>query len=240
MEVFNIRLEFDPQVIDNTLEQCIREQRKASVFVVDANVISIAQKDLTYREIVRNSTVNACDGSSIAVMVRKIHGGEPQVYSGPELFMHYIEKPYKHVLLGNTAAKVERIRTTAAEKGLDLDITHVDLPFVGVDEFDYPGIAARINEIQPDIVWVSLGAPKQEIFISRILPYVDRGVFVAIGAAFSFYTGDLHRTNKTVGGLRLRWLERIFKEPKKQLRRVWTILRALPKMYFEEKKRARK
>ena len=138
------------------------------------------------------------------------------------------------------AAKVERIRTTAAEKGLDLDITHVDLPFVGVDEFDYPGIAARINEIQPDIVWVSLGAPKQEIFISRILPYVDRGVFVAIGAAFSFYTGDLHRTNKTIGGLRLRWLERIFKEPKKQLRRVWTILRALPKMYFEEKKRARK
>lgn len=239
MEIFNIRLEFDPKVIDETIETCIRERRKASVCVVDANVIAIAQKDPKYREIVRGATVNACDGSSIAVLAKKIYGGNPQVYSGPELFLRYIEKPYKHVLLGNTAAKVERIRTTAAEKGLELDITHVDLPFVGVDEFDYPGIAARINEIAPDIVWVSLGAPKQETFVANILPYVDRGVLIAIGAAFSFYTGDLHRTNKTIGGLRLRWLERIFKEPKKQLKRVGNILLTLPKMYMQEKKKAK-
>ncbi len=240
MDVFNIRLEFDPKVIDATIERCIRERRKASISVVDGNVLAIAQQDLQYREIIRNTTVNACDGSSIAVMVKKIYGGEPQVYAGPELFLNYIERPYRHVLLGNTRAKVEKIRAAAAEKGIALDMQHVDLPFVGVEAFDYKAIAARINEIQPDIVWVSLGAPKQETFIANILPYVDQGVFIGIGAAFSFYTGELHRTNKTVGGLRLRWLERIFKEPRKQLKRVGNILLTLPKMYREEKKRAKK
>ena len=60
-----------------------------------------------------------------------------------------------------------------------------------------------------------------------------------IGAAFDFYTGDLHNNKKEIGGLRFIWLERIFKEPKKQLSRVGKFLLMMPKMYFEEKKKAK-
>jgi N-acetylglucosaminyldiphosphoundecaprenol N-acetyl-beta-D-mannosaminyltransferase len=107
-------------------------------------------------------------------------------------------------------------------------------------QFDYEGIAKQINEINPDIVWVSLGAPKQETFISNIFPYVNQGVLFGIGAAFNFYTGDLHNNKKEIGGLRFIWLERIFKEPKKQLKRVGGYLMMVPQMYFEEKRKAKK
>lgn len=239
MEVFNIHIEFDSQVFRDTVEQYIREKKKAYVCVVDANVITIAQKDLKYREIIKSATINTCDGSSISKMVNSIYGTKYSAFNGPELFEYYIERPYKHVLVGNKSAKVEQIKAKVKKKGLELDMQHVDVPFVPVEQFDYPTIAKQINELKPDIVWVSLGAPKQETFISNIFPYMDQGVFFGIGAAFNFYTGDLHNNKKEIGGLRFIWLERIFKEPRKQLKRVGNYLLIMPKMYIEERRKAK-
>ena len=239
MDVFNIHIEFDSQVFRDTVEQHIKEKKKAYVCVVDANVITIAQKDLKYREIVKNATINTCDGSSISRMVNKIYGTHYHAYNGPELFEYYIERPYKHVLLGNKASKVEQIKAKVAEKGLYLDMTHVDVPFIPVDQFDYPAIAKQINELKPDIVWVSLGAPKQETFISNIFPYIEQGVLFGIGAAFNFYVGDIKQPKFHIGAFRFIWLDRIFREPKKQLSRIWGALTVYPKLYREEKKRAK-
>ena len=240
MEVFNIHIEFDSDVFKATVEKYIQEKKKAYVCVVDANVITIAQKDLKYREIVKNATINTCDGSSISKMVNMIYGTHYHAFNGPEAFEYYIEKPYKHLLVGNTREKVEQIKEFVNQKGVDVDLQHLDVPFVPVDQFDYEGLAAQINEIKPDIVWVSLGAPKQETFISNIFPYVNQGVFFGIGAAFNFYTGDLHNNKKEIGGLRFIWLERIFKEPKKQLKRVGGYLMQMPKMFLEEKRKAKR
>lgn len=240
MDIFNIHIEFDPNVFCKAVEDYIDKKQKAYVCVVDANVITIAQKDLRYREIVNAANINTCDGSSISKMANSIYGTNYSAFNGPELFEYYIERPYKHVLVGNTQKKVEQIKAKVAEKGLELNLIHVDVPFVHVEDFDYGSIAKKINELKPDIVWVSLGAPKQEVFIYNIFPYINQGVFLGIGAAFNFYTGDLHNNKKEIHGLRFIWLERIFKEPKKQLNRVGKFLLTVPKMYWEEKKKAKK
>lgn len=240
MDVFNIHIEFDSQVYRDTVERHIQEKRKAYSCVVDGNVLTIAQKDLKYREIVKNATINTCDGSSIAMLVNKVYGTNFHAYNGPELFEYYIERPYKHVLVGNTEKKVEQIKEFVKRKGHDVDLTHVDVPFVPVDQFDYPSIAKQINEIKPDIVWVSLGAPKQELFISNIFPYIDQGVLLGIGAAFNFYTGDLHNNKKEIGSLRFIWLERIFKDPQKQIKRTLGYLSILPSLYLSEKRKVHK
>lgn len=240
MDIFNIHIEFNSKIFCKTIEDYIAKKEKAYVCVVDANVITIAQKNMKYREIVNNASINTCDGSSIAKMVNSIYGTDYHAFNGPELFEYYIERPYKHLLVGNRASKVEQIKAKVKEKGLEVDLQHLDVPFVPVEQFDYKSIADQINLIQPDIIWVSLGAPKQETFISKILPYVKSGVLFGIGAAFNFYTGDLHNNKKEIGGLRFIWLERIFKEPKKQLSRVGNFLLAVPKMYIEEKRKSKR
>ncbi len=127
MDVFNILIEFDSQVFRDTVEQHIREKKKAYVCVVDANVITIAQKNLKYREIVKNATINTFDGSSIAKMVNSIYRTKFSAFNGLELFEYYIERPYKHVLVGNRARKVEQIKAKVAEKGLQLDLKQTKL-----------------------------------------------------------------------------------------------------------------
>lgn len=239
MNIFNIHIEFDSKVFCKTVEEFIAKRQKAYVCVVDANVITMAQKDLKYREIVNGADINTCDGSSISMMANSLYGTHYSAFNGPELFEYYIERPFRHVLVGNTQKKVEQIKAKVGEKGLTVDLKHVDVPFVAVEEFDYPAIAKQINALNPDIVWVSLGAPKQENFIHNIFPYIKQGVLFGIGAAFNFYTGDLNNNKTEVGGLRFIWLERIFKEPKKQLKRVGGFLCVLPKMYWEERKRAK-
>ena len=76
------------------------------------------------------------------------------------------------------------------------------LPFVSVDEFDYELIAKKVNEEKPDIIWVSLGAPKQEIFMSKLLPFLQQGVMFGIGAAFNYYAGILNEPKAKIGAVR--------------------------------------
>lgn len=71
----------------------------------------------------------------------------------------------------------------------------------------------------------------------KVLTVEEGHIPFGIGAAFNFYTGDLHNNKKEIGGLRFIWLERIFKEPKKQIKRTWEYLTVMPMLYFEEKKK---
>lgn len=84
-----------------------------------------------------------------------------------------------------------------------------------MDDFDYRDIAKRVNKDGADIVWVALGAPKQEIFMSKLKPYLQKGVMIAVGAAFKFYSGlEEKRAPEWVVKAHLEFLYRILCNPK--------------------------
>ncbi len=114
---------------------------------------------------------------------------------------------------------------------------YIPLPFTGIEGFDYIEIAEAINKLKPDIIWVSLGAPKQEFFMSKIFPYLNKGLLFGIGAAFNFYTGMLGMPTVKIGALRFIWLDRFIKEPRKLYSRLINYLFILPGLYLEEKKK---
>jgi len=233
---FNILLEFDHGIINNTIENSIKAKTKGYVCIVDANVLTIAQSDLTYQGIINNSLINSCDGSSIAMLAGWIHHKRFRALNGPEIFEYYIEKDYKHLLLGNTPEIADRIKQVLIKKNLNtLNLTTISLPFIPVENFDFEAIANEINCNKPDIIWVSLGAPKQEIFMHEILPFLNQGVLFGIGAAFNFYIGNLNVPRFRIGTLRFIWLNRLFNEPKKLIKRILPYILLMPSLYFEEK-----
>ena len=67
--------------------------------------------------------------------------------------------PLKHFFLGGSLAVSKGLKEALGEK----DKEYYSPPFVRkAEEFDYEHIASLINTQQPDIIWVGLGAPKQE------------------------------------------------------------------------------
>ena len=120
-------------------------------------------------------------------------------------------------------------------------MTFYELPFCKVDEFDYPAIAKMVEADKADIVWVALGAPKQEIFMNRLLPYLKRGVMIAVGAAFKFYSGvNVSRAPQWMVRHHLEFVHRIISEPRKQLKRCAGIITILPKLLAGEWSRKQK
>lgn len=235
---FNVSLEFNQQIFYNKINETIMKRSKGYVCVVDANVLTIAQTNLYYRDIINSSIVNTCDGSSISFLAGWIHKKKFCALTGPDIFSNYIEKYYKQLLLGCTIEISNTIKNILESKSISSSHLNVmPLPFLPVEKFDYLSIAKEINKLNPDIIWVSLGAPKQELFMHKLLPYLTSGVMFGIGAAFRFYLGDLRMPKINIRGLKFVWLNRLFREPKKVIKRAIPAVLIVPKLYLEEKMR---
>ena len=73
----------------------------------------------------------------------------------------------------------------------------------------------KIKKVDPDIIFVSLGSPKQEIFsyrLSKILK--ENKIIIPVGAAFDFISGEKKQAPKWMGDWGLEWLFRLINEPR--------------------------
>ena len=240
MEIFNTHLEFNRDALFQEIDSRIKDHIPGYGCVCDSSVISRLQHDMDYRRVINGSFINTCDGSLICTLAKKIYGGNLESVNGPEIFAYYTKQKINQLIIGNTEEIVSLVRDKLTKEGCPDNtqyIKHLQVPFCKVDDFDYEGIAKCINEMNVDIIWVSLGNPKQEIFCSRIQPLLKQGVMFGIGAALNFWVGDLALPKFHIGPLQFIWLKRNFQDPKRQIKMDWAIIKALPKMYSEEKKK---
>ncbi len=208
------------------------------VTVVNMNILTNMHYSKEYREIILKSAFSVCD--SVNAWVLNYFFGRKHVkkYPGPDLMRDILGMgKFKSVFVGGQQATLTGF--TAKLKEYDSRINKKDIiipPFLSVEEFDYPGIAEKINKKNPDIIWIGLGAPKQEYFIQKVIPFVNRGMFVGVGAAFDFYSGDpsKKRAPAFVRAVHLEWLYRALQEPKRIIPRQINSLITLPKIVFSE------
>lgn len=239
---FYINYEFNPLVVQEGIAQRIAENGTGYVCVADANILQQVHNDLNYRKVVEGAMFSICDSSWVPVFLKWIYGIDRSQYCGSMIFKDLIEmKRYRHLFIGTSTRVLNALKDNLmvmdpAIKGM----TFYEPPFCDVEDFDYPAIAEMINRDNPDIIWVALGAPKQEIFMSKLQPYLKRGVQIAVGAAFKFYSGlDEKRAPAWMRRSKLEFLYRIYAEPKKQFARCKQIVLTLPGIIREESRRKR-
>ena len=92
-------------------------------------------------------------------------------------------------------------------------------PFRRLSDAEQAEIVERINAAQPDILWVALGMPKQDIWIHERLARLNMPVAIGVGAAFAFVAGTVPRCPQWMGRAGFEWVYRFFKEPRKLWRR---------------------
>ncbi|WP_257666567.1 WecB/TagA/CpsF family glycosyltransferase [Parapedobacter tibetensis] len=237
---FGVSLEFDHLKFENIIDVESLSSKGYGCFV-DSTSLTHAYKNQHYREILNEALVNSCDGSYIAMMASRLHKKKFRSYIGPDFFSKFVLKPYKQLLIGGNEQIYDKILNKVTSLGANpLNFKYLPIPFLKVEEFDYSSIADEINRFSPRFIWVSLGAPKQETFMHHLMPNLDRGVMIGVGAAFNYYTGEIKEIPDWARKTNLIWLYRILTEPKKQLRRCKEIIGTLPKMYVNEKNRIKR
>lgn len=237
---FNVKLEFDKEKLDRTVFDAIENGHVGYVCSVESNNLTVANNNPDFLKVLNGALVNNCDGSVLAKILGRIHHEPLDSYIGADIFIKYVKMcKYRQFFLGNTQEVLDGLRENLSKIDPKIKDMHFEtLPFRNVDKFDYKGIAEMINEDSPDIIWVSLGAPKQEMFMARLKPHLKRGVMFGFGAIFNFNAGvgNVKRAPKWMLVLRLEWLHRALEQPKKNIPRYWNFVKSLPKLISEERK----
>lgn len=130
---------------------------------------------------------------------------------------------FRVFLLGSTQENLEKL-----EKKMKKDFPLLNIvgcyspPFMS--EFDPEEnlkIRNLVNSAKPNLLWVGLGAPKQEIWIYENIEYLDVQFCAAVGAVFDFYIGNVKRSNRLFQKAGLEWLPRLLQQPKRLWKRTF-------------------
>lgn len=231
---------FDKEEIERKIENHITNKKVTYVCAVNANTAAMVNDNQEYKKIINNSGFNICDGSLLALSYRKISKEPVSSYPGPDFFIDYLRKgKYKSFFLGSTDELLKSLRQKLVKYDPEIsDMPFYSPPFIPLDDYDYDLIAKIINESNVDIIWVSLGAPKQEEFMYRLKPYLRQGVMIGVGAAFIFYGDDnFKRAPKIMRKMHLEWVYRNFKNPTKSFPRLLKQIRSVPILIYKELKK---
>lgn len=234
---FNINYEPEREQVLTSIDARCHEKGGAYVCVADGNILQMVHHDPDYRKVVNGSMFSIVDSSWVPLFVKQIYGEQWQQYCGSQIFSDITEMHrYRMYFLGTKQTVLDALRQQMIPVDPAIaDMQFVELPFCRVEDFDYQSIAAHINADNPDIIWLALGAPKQERFAALLVPFLNRGVVIPVGAVFNFRSGlGIKRAPQWMVRCHLEFAYRIFSEPKKQISRCWNILTTFPAIYREE------
>jgi N-acetylglucosaminyldiphosphoundecaprenol N-acetyl-beta-D-mannosaminyltransferase len=124
-------------------------------------------------------------------------------------------------LLGGEPGVAERAARVLKEHYGALEIAGTMCPPVGFeqDARELDRIQRHLTEVAPQIVFVGLGFPKQDLLIACLRRSLPCASFIGVGISLSFVAGEVQRAPSWTHGLGLEWLYRLLQEPQRLVRR---------------------
>jgi N-acetylglucosaminyldiphosphoundecaprenol N-acetyl-beta-D-mannosaminyltransferase len=203
------------------LEARGRRQR-GYVCLATANGVIEAGRDRAVMDAFNGSWLTTPDGMPMVWLGR--HAGHPaitRVY-GPDLMYAVCragrELGLKHFLYGGNEGVAAQLRDKLKSyfPGIEIVGTFTP-PFRDLTPDEFRQLQAEVARGRPDVIWVGLSSPKQELFMAKTWQQLDAATMIGVGAAFDFLTGRVRQAPRWMQRSGLEWLFRLGAEP----RRLW-------------------
>jgi N-acetylglucosaminyldiphosphoundecaprenol N-acetyl-beta-D-mannosaminyltransferase len=124
-------------------------------------------------------------------------------------------------LLGGNEGVAEEAARRLVERWPSLRIAGTASPRVSKDpsEAELGSILRDLKRADPDLVYVALGAPKEERLIAALRSELPRAWWIGVGVSLSFVAGDVRRAPPWMQRAGVEWLHRLLQEPRRLARR---------------------
>lgn len=221
------------RVLDTTIDRCsrqsvtavvdrwCRQQESRVVCFANTHVVTTAVRDRALHAALEGADLVAPDGFPVAWAVRRLGFRTQQRIDGPGWMLHWCGHAAAHgipiYLYGSTETTLELLERRLIEccPGLVIASTWSP-PFRELTEAEQVAAADRIVQSGARVVFVGLGAPRQEQWMHELRRSIP-AVLVGVGAAFDFHAGRIERAPVWMRRAGLEWLHRLLSEP----RRLW-------------------
>lgn len=198
----------------------MRDGRCRQVIVTGFHGLLEAHKNPGVHAILNQAELWAPDGIA-PVWLARLRGYRGSVRAtGTEIMREFFfraqGKGYSSYFYGDTEHTLAALAATVLRRypGHRIAGTYSP-PFRALTAAEDDAIIDRINAARPDVLWVALGLPKQDIWIHDRLQRLNVPVAIGVGAAFAFVAGTVSRCPDWIGNAGFEWVYRFLQEPKK-------------------------
>ncbi|MEL7522710.1 MAG: WecB/TagA/CpsF family glycosyltransferase, partial [Cyanobacteria bacterium J06553_1] len=197
-----------------------------SKFVCLANVHMVmeAYKNQLFTQVLHQADLVTPDGKPLVLMLRRMGIFNQNQVAGMDVFLNLCDlgekSGIKVYFLGSTPDILTKMNRRLNRDYPILQVVGMkSIPFVSIEEITKSRdlkLIEEINQSGAEIIFVCLGCPKQEIWMSQYHGAI-KGVMIGVGAVFSMYAGLTPRAPFWIQRAGLEWLYRLIQEP----RRLW-------------------
>ncbi len=215
-----------PDVVEILVEWARRRDRLRYFACINAHSAEMAHRDSTFMAALKQADLLVADGFGVILASQILGGRIRERATGPDLFMAVSDALNREgersvFYLGGSEETLEKIRVKHRERFPHLAIAGVYSPPFRADfsAADMEAMAEYVNRAAPDVLWVGLGAPKQEKWIQGNRDRLRVPLCGPVGAMFDYFAGNLPMPPKWIERAGLHWAYRLTKDPKRLWRR---------------------
>jgi N-acetylglucosaminyldiphosphoundecaprenol N-acetyl-beta-D-mannosaminyltransferase len=200
----------------------LQKDRKITINTLNQYSFCIAENDSAFKSALVESDILLADGVGIVKACSYLTGQSVKKIAGADMheyLLNYLSKSGgKCFYLGSSNATLDKIKKRLNREFPNIKAEFYSPPFKSNFEInDLNEMTKRVNEFQPDVVFLGLTAPKQEKLSVLLKDKLDTKAICSIGAVFDFYAETIKRPSQFWIDLNLEWFIRLVKEP----RRMW-------------------
>lgn len=231
VKIFGVRI--DSVTMDEAFNRflaLLNRERSAVIYTPNTEMVMMAENDREFKEVLNSADLVIPDGIGLIHASRIHHLGLTERVPGIELMdriLKYCHTTRRSIyLFGGKPGTAELAGQKILEKYPNIIIKGIDHGYYSLE--DENRIINSINEAKPDVLFVALGAPKQEKWIAQNRRTLNAHVSMGVGGSLDVYAGTVKRAPVIFQKLGIEWMHRLLKEPSRIGRMM-----ALPKFLIK-------
>jgi N-acetylglucosaminyldiphosphoundecaprenol N-acetyl-beta-D-mannosaminyltransferase len=199
-----------------------KESRSHSLALINVNCCVSALFDARLIHLYNSADIVGIDSMPFLRWARAFHNQSSDRFYAPDLMLEVSskakERGYTFFLYGGTEDAPDKIEKYLSERFDGIQVVgKYSPPFRPLTEEEDQAVCERINQARPDFLWVGLGSPKQDVWISEHRDKIRGSIMVASGATFDFFSGRIKQAPLWIREAGFEWMYRLTKD----FRRLW-------------------
>ena len=193
-----------------------------SIALINVNCCVSALFDKDLRNLYNSADIVGIDSMPFLYWARAFYSKGAERFYAPDM-MHEISRTarqhgYTYFLYGGYPGAPDKIEQYLNDRYENIKVVgKFSPPFRLLSEAEDEELCQMINEAKPDIIWVGLGSPKQDKWISEHRDKINGSILIASGATFDFLAGTIKQAPKWIRDIGFEWLFRLTQD----FRRLW-------------------